>query len=506
MVKEYEVKRIDIKQGTYEIVMNIEDAEDLALKPHDRVKVITREHEALTVAVNITDTMFKRGEMGAYIEVMDALKVQEGDRVEIFPVSKPESVEIIRKKMKGAVWTEADIRTIIKDISRGNLTHSELTAYVVTVQIMDLSIDEVVHLTKAMVDTGERIEFNRHPIFDIHSIGGVPGNKYAPLAVSIVAANGLLIPKTSSKAISSPSGTADFMEIITNVELTAKEIQRVAEKVGGTLVWGGGVNLAPADDIIIRAERPLALDPHSQVIASVIAKKVAAGVEKLLIDIPIGPETKVGSPEEARRLARDFMEVGRRVGIDVKVAVTYGGQPVGRSLGPALEIKEALSILEGAKGPTSTIVKAAELAGLVLEMGGAAAPGRGREMALETLRSGRALRKFREIIQAQGGNPDVKAEDIEPGKYHGDFPAPRGGYGESGHNRAITRIARTAGSPKDKGAGVYLFKKKGEIVEKGDALFRVYAEAKWKLEDALKLARTLMPITIEGMILEEVVE
>jgi len=296
------------------------------------------------------------------------------------------------------------------------------------------------------------------------------------------------------------------MEVVTNVVHSADEIMEIAHTTGATLVWGGGVNIAPADDVIIRAERPLSLDPHCQLLASVMAKKIAAGVQKLLIDIPMGRGSKVEDEEEARRLARDFIELGRRIGVEVRCAITYGGQPIGRAIGPALEVREAIGILEGTLDIGSIREKALELAGVMIEMGKIAPKGKGKEHAAEILSSGKALEKFRDIIEAQGGDRDIRSDDIGPGKFSEVIQSPRHGYVELVRNRSLVRIARTSGAPRDKGAGLLLHKKEGEEIGEGEPLLTIYADAEWKLNAAVKLAYADWPVRIEGMILEEVIE
>jgi AMP phosphorylase len=506
MTEAFEVRKVNVRQGAFEILLHQEDAAEHGLRPLDRVKLFVEGRRPLTVIVDTTDTVLGRGEVGVYLDVWEKLRLEEGLTAKIAPVPRPPSVDTIRKKINGQQLTRDEIYRLVRDMVEGNLTPVEVMAYAVAVQINDMTMDEVVHLTQAMVESGDTIEFSTHPVMDIHSIGGVPGNKYAAITVPIAAANGLLIPKTSSRAISSACGTADYMEVVTEVVHPAEEIRRIAEEVGATLVWGGGVNLAPADDIIIRVEHALSLDPHAQVLASVLAKKIAAGVDRLVIDIPMGRETKVETSERAKRLARDFIELGRRLGIEVICAITYGGQPIGRSIGPALEVREALSVLEGAQRPRSIIEKSLELAGLLLELGGAARPGAGKKMAEETLRSGRALEKFREIVAAQGGDPDITSSDIRLGRHSRDILSPRDGYVEEVHNRALTRIARAAGAPKDRAAGVLIHKKEGQTVEEGEPLLTIFSDVEWKLETAVKLAEELKPMRIEGMILEEIVE
>ena len=502
----HKAKRIDIAQGIREVLLNKEHAEELGLRANERVKVVNKKGEGLVALVNVTETLVKMGEVGVYVDLWNSLNLKDGDAVHVVPTSRPASIDLIRKKIHGNIWHQEEIKAIVDDICRGNLSDIELAAYVTAVQINDLTMDETTWLTMAMVSTGDTIDWETSPILDVHSIGGVPGNKYAPITVSIVAANGLTIPKTSSRAISSAAGTADIMEVVCNVKHDAQSIKRIAGEVGGTLVWGGGVTLAPVDDSIIRVEYPLSLDPRGQVLASVMSKKKAIGAEYCVIDIPIGEGTKVVTPEEARNLARDFIMLGERIGVRTRCAITYGGQPVGKAVGPILEIREALRVLEGAESPSSLIEKSTSLAGILLELGGRALPDRGADLAKETLRSGKALEKFREIVGAQGGDANVSSRDLVPGEHSCEFPSPRDGYIEAPRNRALIKIARAAGSPRDKGAGLILRYKKGERVEEGEPLITIYAENKRKLEDARVLAGKLQPVLVEGMILGEVVE
>jgi AMP phosphorylase len=266
------------------------------------------------------------------------------------------------------------------------------------------------------------------------------------------------------------------------------------------LVWGGSVNLAPADDLIIRVEYPLGIDPHAQLLASVMSKKKAVGAEYLAIDIPMGEETKAPTMEEAKAYAKDFVDLGEMLGIHVECAITYGGQPVGRAIGPALEAQEAIAILEGEQHPSSVIEKACGMAGMLLEMGGIK---QGEVKAQELLMSGKALDKFREIVAAQGGDPNIRSADIKIGHYSFDVTANRSGYVNSISNKELVALARAAGSPRDKGAGVLLHKKRGNRVDEGEPVLTIYADIRAKLGQAVELSRKLSPITIEGMIIDK---
>jgi len=339
-------------------------------------------------------------------------------------------------------------------------------------------------------------------VMDKHSIGGVPGNKVSLIVVPVVAAAGLLIPKTSSRAITGAGGTADLMEILAPVEFSADEIKELTEHVGGVIVWGGATNIAPADDKLIRAEYALSIDPYSQMLASIMAKKGAVGADAVVVDMPVGPGTKLPTPADGRSLAKDLIDLGERLGIKMECAMTFGGSPIGRTVGPALEVKEALTLLEGKGGPNSLKEKSLALAGILLEMGGVAGKGEGYKAADEILSSGRAHKKMMEIIDAQGGNPNIKSDEIAVGESCEDILAPAGGYIVAFYNKRLVEIARMAGAPADKKAGVIIHKKMGEIVKKGEPLITICSSSEWDLDHATKDAKRSMPIVVEGMLLE----
>ncbi len=493
-------KYIDVDTGEVTALLHDFDCAELGLREKDRVKLSLK--GKVTVAIVTTsDTVVKKGQIGLMGTSQEILESKDGDLVEVTAASKPESVEFIKKKMNGQELTTAEITTIIADISSRALSNIELSAYVTSLYINGMNMRETADLTKAMVAGGEIINFSNGPIYDHHSIGGCPGNKITLLVVPIMAAAGCKMPKTSSRAISSAAGTSDIVETFANVALTPTQLKEITERVGGVLAWGGSLNLAPADDLIIKAEYPLGIDPHAQLLASVMAKKKAVGANYLVIDIPMGEGTKVKTMDEAKAYARDFIQLGEELDIRVECAITYGGQPLGRAIGPALESIEALSIMEGAKGPNSVIEKTLSICGMLFEMGGEY---QGVEKARQILESGKALKKFQEIVEAQGGKPGLTSKDIKVGQYSVDVIAKQSGYVGQIMNKSLVRVARTAGSPKDKGAGLVLNKKGGNNVDKGETLFTIYSEHEWKLQEALNLAIRLEPVKIQGMILARV--
>jgi AMP phosphorylase len=504
MEKELKAKIFDIEIGRCEVTLNEEDARDLGIHSKDRVKIFFNKKSA-TVVLNTTKTVVGVGEIGICTDLAGEHVLKSGDKVLINPAERPKSIEYIRKKMDGLALTESEFEAIVNDVVNNDLSEVEITAFISAIYINKLTLEETAYLAKKTAECGETLDLKRKPVFDKHSLGGVPGNKITLLVVPIVAAAGLTIPKTSSRAITSAGGTADIMEVLSPVTFDAREIESMVNKTNGVIVWGGGANLAPADDIFIRIEYPLAIDPHYLALSSVMAKKYAVGAEFVIIDLPMGPETKIKDMKEAKRYARDFIELGEKLGIDVDCAVTYGDKPIGRGVGPALEAREALSVLEGGKNESSSLIeKASELAGILLEAGGVARKGRGKEKALEILKSGKALEKMKEIIEIQGGDPNITSKDIKIGKYSEKIISEDEGYVTNISNRAVVRVARRAGAPRDPGAGILFHIKKGEKVEKGALLYEIYSGSEYKLAQAVTLTNQLKPVELEGMLLERI--
>ncbi len=410
-----------------------------------------------------------------------------------------DSIDLIKKSLNGMRLTKDEMRKILEEALSEKIPDVALAAFIVRQYLKPFTIDEIADLVLAMVETGKTADFGPLTV-DKHSIGGVPGNKVSLLIVPIIASTGLKIPKTSSRSITT-IGTADTFEVLAPVDLKLEEVVEVVNKINGCIVWGGALDIAPADDLFIRkVERVLRIDPISQMLASIMAKKLAMGARYLVVDIPQGKGTKANTLDDAMRLARMFVDLGNRLGIQVEAAITYGDQPIGHAVGPALEAREALKTLEGEIVSTSLVEKSTGLAGILLEMTGKAPPGRGQEIAKEILFSGRALKKMKEIIEAQGGNPNIKADEIPIGSYTVNIESPADGYVVAIDNQAIMAIVRAAGAPEDKGAGVIIHKKGGRYVKRGEVIMSIYSNSESRLDKALSVARMLEPIVVEGMI------
>jgi AMP phosphorylase len=489
--------------GSRIALLSEESANLLGVHSSDRIKITCNNQEMIAIA-NTAD-YFPPNRIGLYRETVAALGVKEGETVNVQLAPLPESLFNIRAKLHGERLREQDLVAIVKDVVERHLSTVEIAAFLTALSIHGLSTGETEALSRAMISTGKTIDFGPGPILDKHSVGGIPGDKTSMLVVPIVAAAGFTIPKTSSRAITSPAGTADRVETLCPVNLSIKEIKETVAKTNGCLVWGGSLELAPADDLFIQVEYPLGIDP--MLLPSILSKKKAIGATHVVIDIPTGMGAKIKTRAEAYTLASDFVDLGKRLGLNIQCALTFGEQPLGCGIGPVLEAREALETLMGG-GPPDLREKAVSLAGMLFEMVGVENP---RGMAEDMLDSGKAMAKMREIIAVQGGNPAVTPEDLPVGPEKAVVRSQAAGKVLWLSTDDIVRIAREAGCPKEKGAGVILHAKLGDTVHKDDVLLEIYAERASKLESALALAKRLSPIVLskkpdEKMILDRIPE
>ena len=420
----------------------------------------------------------------------------EGDLVRLSHAPPVESLRHVRAKVYGEHLDAAPVRAIVRDIVAGQYSDIDLAAFVTAFAGSHADAAETTSLTRAMIDTGERLYWGRSPIVDKHCVGGLPGNRTSMIVTPIVAACGLTMPKTSSRAITSPAGTADAMETVAPVDLDLAQMRRVVEREGACIVWGGRVRLAPADDIIISVERPLDLDSGTQLVASVLSKKIAAGSTDVVIDMPIGPTAKVRSPAAADVLEGLFGAVAKALAINLRVVRTDGTEPVGRGIGPALEARDALAVLQqAADAPSDLRDRALMLAGQVLELGGVVRAGLGCARASDVLTSGAALRKFDSICEAQGGR---RAPPVA--HFTHDVRATRRGRITGIDNRRLARIAKLAGAPRAAAAGLTLDHKVGATIERDERLLTIHAESAGELDYARTyLAANPQVIALEDM-------
>jgi AMP phosphorylase len=481
-------KSLDISTGgTLVVIINKKDAERMDIHPMDRLLLCKGKSCSETVLADITSNSqyIPPGTIGCMEEVTKSLEMRAGTKLSIAPTSKPLSLEFIRNKLDGDKLKKKEIEQIVSDIVANKLNDIELTYFVSACYSNSMSSDETTYLTKAMANHGDILKMNAYPIMDKHCVGGVAGNRTTMLVVPIVASAGLTIPKTSSRSITSPAGTADTMEALTNVCVPLKDMKRIVSKIKGCIVWGGALNLAPADDKIIRVEKPLGIDAKSQLLASIMAKKLSVSSTHLLIDIPVGKGAKVESMRYAKKLQSDFQSLSKKIGIKAKVIITDGSQPIGNGIGPLLEARDVLWILQNDyRAPLDLRDKSVMMAGYMLEMGGKAKPGHGQRMAFRILESGMAYQKFIEIIKEQGGKETDPDELLLAEKVY-EVMSRKSGTIHHIDNRNISKIARIAGAPQDDKAGIYLHKHVGDHVKRGEVLFTIYAHNRNKLQFAI---------------------
>jgi len=410
------------------------------------------------------------------------LGVPEGTEVRLAHSLPVESMSDVRAKVYGNRLDKPALERIVRDIADGRYSELEVATFIGACAGDRLDIDETIALTQAMIDAGTRIRWQATQVVDKHCVGGLPGNRTTLIVVPVVAAYGLIMPKTSSRAITSPSGTADTMETLAPVALDLAQMRRVVETQGACIAWGGAIQLSPADDLLIGVERALDLDSEGQLIASVLSKKAAAGATDVVLDIPVGPTAKVRSAHAAQSLAQRLVIVGRAVGLNVRTLLSDGTQPVGRGIGPALEAHDVLAVLRcEPDAPADLRERSLRIAGAVIECAAGVQPGSGEAIATSILDDGRAWRKFKAICEAQGG-----MRRPPRARHQHAVRAARSGEITRFDNRRLARVAKLAGAPDRPAAGVTRDATLGAKVERGDALFTIHAEAPGELAYALQ--------------------
>ena len=448
---------------------------------------LRRDSKVLLATLLITDddALVGPGEIGLSQPAFRRFAEPAGNLVAVTPAAPPESLEAVRAKIHGQTLSAGEITAIVNDLTHYRYSDMEIAVFLIG-SASFMTSDELIALTRAMAEAGTQLKWTDPIVVDKHCIGGIPGNRTSMIVVPIVAAHGLPIPKTSSRAITSPAGTADTMEVLARVNVGADEMKAIVAACNGCLVWGGHVNLSPADDILISVERPLSLDTREQMVASIMSKKIAAGATHLLIDLPVGPAAKLRTALDAMRLRKLFEFVGDHFGITVEVITTDGRQPIGNGIGPVLEAQDVMAVLANdTAAPADLREKSLRLAAHLLEYDPDLRGGTGYRRARELLDNGAALKQMHKIIETQG--PSGCRTDL--GTLTADITATSDGAVEAIDCLRFNRLARTAGAPIDKGAGIKIFKKIGDRVEKGEPLYRIHAFEQSQFDLALAAAK-----------------
>lgn len=396
------------------------------------------------------------------------------------------AIEAIQKKLKGYRLNYREIYTLMDEIGHHRLSDI-LTTYFAAASFQEgFSSDELYYLTKAMVETGNAIKFSGI-VADKHSTGGLAGTRTTMILVPIIAAAGFKIPKVSSRAITTAAGTADVMETLAPVDFPLKKVQRIVDDIGGCIVWNGAMGIAPADDVIIRVEEPLSFESFDKIIVSVMAKKVAVSTNHLILDIPVGGTMKIRHFSDAENVAKKFKQLGKKFGMEVAVDINHSLEPAGRGVGPALEALDVLKVLEQKNDrPLKLEAKALRLAGKLLNLcyHDSSNKRNGEEEAKKILMEGKALKKFHEILKAQGGREGVSTNNFKMDAQHTEILSGRSGTIKQINNYNLNTVAKVLGAPNDKFAGIYLLKKIDEKVAKNEPNLIIYAHTAYKLKEA----------------------
>lgn len=419
----------------------------------------------------------------------------------ITPNQSLEALSAIKKKLLGKRLSYQEIFSLMDEVAHERLGPI-LTTYFVAAGFKEgFTNQELYHLTRAMVETGTKLHF-KGIVADKHSTGGLSGTRTTMILVPIVAAAGFKIPKNSSRAITTPAGTADTMEVLAPVTFSPEKIKKIVEKTYGCIVWGGHLGLAPADDIIIQVEAPLAFESFDKIIVSIMAKKIASGSTHLVLDIPVGETLKIKRFKDAEIISEKFKFLARKFKIKLTVDVNQTLEPAGHGVGPCLEAQDVLKVLEQRPDrPFILEAKALRLTGKLLDLclsdSRKKIKENGEELARKILKSGKAHKKMQEIIKAQRGNPHISVDDIKLGKYRHEAASDKKGIVTVFNNHNLTVTAKILGCPEDKCAGVYLERRIDEKVDKNDILCVLYSSDKWRLKETIDMLSNVPIYKIE---------
>jgi len=477
-------KRLDIAtEDALVFVLNADTAVKYGLCAGDRVHMCWKDI-CVFGSIDVTGTYVGYDEIGLYEDIWLKYGIPSNDMVTIDIISKTHAVEAIKKKLLGGVLSFKEINTIMHGIATRKLSTVEITYFAASSFSPGFNEQEIYYLTKAMAENGEELDFRylKKKIVDKHSIGGIPAKGVTPVLVPILACFDLIVPNTSSRAITTPAGTSDILEVMMPVALSKEQIVKTVEKTGACLAWGGGIDLAPADDVLINIERPLHIEAYDKFIVSIMAKKVATGIEYMLVDLPVGKGTKIEHPEDVPIVAASFKKLGQLFDINVDIYERRPKGPDGYGVGPVLECVDLMRVFEQhPQRPLNIENTALDMAGRILEMTKTVPAGQGFNLAKEKLLNGEAKKKFWEIAFAQGATREMNSNDFILGDYKQTFRAVKSGTVKFISNKMVVLSARMLGAPFVKQAGIHFENLVGDKVEEGQVLFTLYATSQKRI-------------------------
>ncbi len=408
-------------------------------------------------------------------------------------------VDVIRKKRDGAELTREELALLVEGYGRNEVSDYQAAAFLMAVYFQSLSDSELADLTDLYVRSGVTVDLSELPgvKVDKHSTGGV-GDKTSLVVAPIVAAAGCRVPMISGRGLAHTGGTVDKLESIPgfNTALSMEQFEQVLRTTGCAII-AQTAELAPADGKLYSLRDATGtVESIPLIAASIMSKKLVEGIDALLLDVKTGSGAFMKRQTEARRLAQAMVTIGRRMGKRMLPLITDMDQPLGNAVGNALEVMEAINTLQG-KGPPDLTELSLELAARMLAL---ADPNRSgeeaREMANSLLADGSALAKFRQIIEAQGGDAGViEAFDRLPTAAAGhSITTPRSGYVTQVNAEDIGMAAVLLGAGRerldskiDHAVGIVVERKVGEQVEAGESLCTLYYNDERGLEEAVQM-------------------
>jgi pyrimidine-nucleoside phosphorylase len=415
-------------------------------------------------------------------------------------------VDLIAQKRNGNPLTTEQIRFLVDGYVRGNIPDYQISALLMAVFFRSMNHEETVALTRAIVDSGVTLDFSDldGPVIDKHSTGGV-GDKTSIIIAPLVAACGVFVPMISGRGLGHTGGTLDKLESIPGfkVNLALNEFKTIVRRTGAALI-GQTAELAPGDKkLYALRDVTSTVESIPLIVASIISKKVAEGIDGLVLDVKTGSGAFMKTLEDSRALARALVSTGRLLGMKVTALITNMEEPLGHAVGNSAEIVECVEILKGG-GPEDLKTVSLALAAEMLVLAGLASSA---EQALDLLErrivSGEALDKLREIIRAQGGKAEIVEEDLHlpQASHRHELRAPRKGYVRRVQAEPIGKAAMLLGAGRetvdsviDHAAAVWVRRKRGEQVDAGDPLCTLEFNDSRRLEEAISLAAAAFEI------------
>jgi len=492
---ELKIKILKWSAGLPVAMLNKKTAEKMGVHVKDKISIrtLSKYPKEISTIIDIIKGLVKEDEIAVSSELKRRLSLRIGQKVDANLAAIPKSLLYIKKKLNKKTLSKKEINEIIKDIVNNSLSEAEIALFISGMYKQGMNLKETIYLIKAILKSGNKLTLKNKFIVDKHSIGGIPGNRTTPIVVSICASAGLIMPKTSSRAITTSAGTADVIETIAPVEFSMNKLKKIVKKTNACLVWGGTLGIVPADSKIIQVEKILKIDPEAQLLASIMSKKLAMGAKYIIIDIPYGKTAKVDK-SKALKLKKKFKQLGKHFKVKLRCVLIPAKEPMGNGVGPALELIDVIKVLNPKeKGPEDLEKKSLFLAGELLEMTKKAKKGKGIEMAKEILDSGKAFEKFKQIIKAQGG--DLKR--IKSAKFKKDILSKKTGKIFEVNNKKINSLARISGCPTDKFAGLYIYIDVGNKIKKREKILTIYSESKSRLRQAINFYNNQKPIKIK---------